>query len=361
VLPGALLVNPWDPEDLAARLVEALALDGPERRRRLELMAERVAELDCKRWAAGFVAKLDRYALAPALTSARPLSKGDRERIALKLEHASTRTLVLDYDGTLRELMSHPDLAVPSAEIRELLAELARLPGTDVHLISGRSQETLEAWFGDLPIHLGAEYGYLSRGPGAAWRTTAKADLSWLPRIQHLFDLLAADVPGTVVERKRATVAWHYRQAEPKYGSWRARELLVALDEALAGFPAEVLPGHGVIEVRPRGVNKGVYLRELLRSQPGAIPLILAAGDDRTDIELFRALPRGSIALHVGRQRAGAHNALLSDQYSLDSPRALRSVLKAFAEQLAVALAHPAQAGATGTNGAVAFSVAARA
>ena len=70
-------------------------------------------------------------------------------------------------------------------------------------------------------------------------------------------------MPGAHVERKSCSVAWHYRQAEPEYGSWRARELLNDLHQHLAGAPAEMLAGHQVVEVRALGVDKGVYVRSL--------------------------------------------------------------------------------------------------
>ena len=84
---------------------------------------------------------------------------------------------MLDYDGTLRELELHPDLAVPTTEIRTLLRDLAALPETDVHIVSGRRRSSLEKWFGQLPIHLCAEHGYLARAPGGEWRTLVELDL----------------------------------------------------------------------------------------------------------------------------------------------------------------------------------------
>jgi trehalose 6-phosphate synthase/phosphatase len=334
VLPGALLVNPWDAGDLAARLVDALALDPSERRRRLELMADRVTRLDCKRWATGFLKRLRRFAAAPEPRWARPLDRKGRERIGRRLAEARARTLFLDYDGTLRELASHPELAAPTPEIRELLADLASLPGTSVHLISGRKHETLETWFGDLPVHLGAEHGYLVRRAGGDWETSFDPDLSWLPRIHDLLERVTHDVPGTMVERKTAAVAWHYRQAEPEYGAWRARELLVALDQILAGASAEVLPGRHVVEVRARGANKGDYVRRLFPGEVDEDYVILAAGDDRTDVDLYRALPAGSIALHVGDLGPRLQNPSVRDQHTVASPKALRELLRSLAEEL---------------------------
>jgi trehalose 6-phosphate synthase/phosphatase len=333
VLPGAVLVNPWDIDELAARLVEALALDAPERRRRLDLMASRVEQLDSARWAQSFLARLERFARSKARV-ARPLNSSVREQIGDLLADAPRRILLLDYDGTLRELVGHPDLAVPTVEIRDLLGDLASLPSTSVHVVSGRTRESLEGWLGDLPISLCAEHGYFARPAGGEWTAPLDVDLLWLPRVERLFRRVAADVPGTMVERKAASVSWHYRQAEPEYGLWRARELLVALENLLAGISAEVLPRRRVIEVRARGVNKGVYLESILAGEGADDALILAAGDDVTDNDLFRVLPDGSVAIHVGGIRQGARGRPLEHEYVVETPAALRAALRELADAL---------------------------
>jgi trehalose 6-phosphate synthase/phosphatase len=328
VLPGALLVNPWNAREMVERLVEALALDPAERHRRLDLMADRVEQLDSTRWAQGFLGRLDRFARASKPGSLTPLDAAAIDRIEKKFRRARRRTLLLDYDGTLRELTSHPALAAPTAEIRQLLVDLAALPGTTVHLVSGRKHRTLAAWFGELPIFLCAEHGYLVRAPGGRWHTAVEVDISWLPRIERVLRRVARDVPGTLVERKTCSVAWHYRQAEPEYGLWRARELLDALDQLLHGIPAEVIHGHRVIEVRARGVDKGTYVHHLFPSGRAPGQAVLAAGDDVTDLDLYRALPAGSVAIHVGLARPQALGSVLRDAYVVSSPRALRAVLR---------------------------------
>src|SRR5439155_4655714 len=61
VLPGALLVNPWDVDGVVRHLAAALELPARERQRRLETMAKRVETLDCRRWAEGYLGRLGRY------------------------------------------------------------------------------------------------------------------------------------------------------------------------------------------------------------------------------------------------------------------------------------------------------------
>ena len=167
VLPGALLVNPWNVDSVVDQLGTALELGPRERRRRLETMAKRVEALDCRRWADGFLTRLARNSRRDRRRRPPPFVDGELgEKLAGRFSRARARTVLLDYDGTLREIEPHPDLALPTPEIRSLLRELAALRATEVHIVSGRRRRNLEQWFGQLPIHLCAEHGYLARAPG---------------------------------------------------------------------------------------------------------------------------------------------------------------------------------------------------
>jgi trehalose 6-phosphate synthase/phosphatase len=337
VLPGAMLVNPWNVDGVVERLEAALELDVRERRRRLETMAKRVEALDSRRWADGFLTRLGRYSRRDRRRKPPPEVDGEvKERLLRRFTRARTRSVLLDYDGTLRELEPHPDLAIPTAEIRALLRQLAALPGTDVHIVSGRRRRNLEQWLGLLPIHLCAEHGYLARAPGDEWRPLLDLDLTWMRPIERLLRRVAADVPGAHVERKSCSVAWHYREAEPEYGSWRAHELLNDLGQHLAGAPAEVLQGHRVIEVRARGVDKGVYVRHVFPEGKAATRFVMGIGDDQTDHDLLDALPSGSVAGHVGgllpstRTDGGPR-----DHVHIVGPSEVRALLRELAEAVA--------------------------
>jgi trehalose 6-phosphate synthase/phosphatase len=325
VLPGAILVNPWDVGGIATRLEEAVALPPPERRRRLESMATRVAGLDTRRWAATFLQQLDasarRRRRGPAVTR---LVSTTRARLVERFARARQRTLLLDYDGTLHEIVEHPELAAPTPEILTLLRDLAGLERTQVHVVSGRDRATVERWFGELPIWLCAEHGYVARPPGGAWTPLLEVDLLWLPRITRMLRAATDEVPGTFVERKPAGVAWHFRQAEPEYGTWRSNELLSQLDQALTGLPAEVISGRRVVEVRARGVNKGLYVGRVFEQPLPRRHVALAIGDDRTDQDMFAAMPEGAVSLHVG---GGRTIGPARHQHVLDDPADVRALL----------------------------------
>jgi trehalose 6-phosphate synthase/phosphatase len=344
VLPGAMLVNPWNVDGMVERLEAAFELDVRERRRRLETMAKRVEALDSRRWGEGFLTRLGRYSRRDRRRKPPPdVDDEVKERLLRRFTRARARTILLDYDGTLRELEPHPDLAIPTREIRVLLRQLAAVPNTDVHIVSGRRRRNLEQWLGLLPVHLCAEHGYLAREPGGEWRTLLDLDLSWMRPIERLLRRVAADVPGAHVERKSCSVAWHYREAEPEYGSWRAHELLNDLGQHLAGAPAEILQGHRVIEVRARGVDKGVYVRHVFPNGKEPTHFVLGMGDDRTDHDLLDALPSGSIAGHVGGLLPSTRsNGGPRDHVHLLGPGEVRALLREMAE--AVSTPDPARA-----------------
>jgi trehalose 6-phosphate synthase/phosphatase len=85
------------------------------------------------------------------------------ETLAARLEAAPVLVLLLDYAGTLVPFAPTPELAEPDVELIALLRGLAARPDTEIHIVSGRTPETLERWLGALPIGLHAEHGFLSR------------------------------------------------------------------------------------------------------------------------------------------------------------------------------------------------------
>ncbi|MGA0058627.1 MAG: bifunctional alpha,alpha-trehalose-phosphate synthase (UDP-forming)/trehalose-phosphatase [Planctomycetota bacterium] len=317
VLARALLVNPWDLEQSADLLEDALDMPPGERAERMQTMADQVRALECTTWARHFLERQGAAADANQSHAVVTFGREDEAVLCREFAAASRRVLFLDYDGTLREIVRSPEDAVPSAELLEVLAGLSSLPDTEIHIVSGRHRRDLEHWLGGLDLSLCAEHGFAWRPRGAhTWQENPGIDLSWLPRVRSLLRGVTDEVPGTRLEVKPCALAWHYRMADADYGAWRARELHSQLQHNLANLPAEIVHGHRVIEVRAAGVHKGSYVS---RHVEGA-DWILCVGDDRTDLDMYRALPAEAHSIHVGVSVAEA-------QYTIPSPAHVRRLL----------------------------------
>ena len=74
----------------------------------------------------------------------------------------------------------------------------------------------------------------------------------------------------------------------------QAMELEDQLQSALEMFDVEVLKGRDYVQVRPRNVNKGVFVREVLEllnhSSESPVDLVLCMGDDTTDEAMFEGI-----------------------------------------------------------------------
>jgi len=220
-------------------------------------------------------------------------------RIVERLRGAPTLVLFLDYDGTLVPFADAPELASPDAGLLDLLTRVAARPGVAIHIVSGRARESLDRWLGHLPAALHAEHGLWSRPVGGDWTALPVAPCAWRARARRVLEEFQSRTPGSLIEEKSVALAWHYRMVEPELGEGRADELLLRLRELLGDEPAEILLGDEVIEILPRGVHKGRVVEVALADVRDAA-LVAAIGDDRTDEDLFAALPPTGFAIHVG-------------------------------------------------------------
>ncbi|MCP3058384.1 bifunctional alpha,alpha-trehalose-phosphate synthase (UDP-forming)/trehalose-phosphatase [Myxococcus sp. K38C18041901] len=315
-LHRAVAVNPYDVEKAADAIEEALEMAEPERRERMRTLRAQVKAHDVHWWVSSFLGRLQGL---PSV-SVRKFQSGDEALAVMK--SAERLALMLDYDGTLVGFARRPELAAPDDALRELLAKLLARPDISVNVVSGRPKETLEAWFGTLNMGLYAEHGLWSRPkPGDTWKMLEGVSAEWKAAARPVLDEFAARVPGSFVEEKSASLAWHYRQVDPEFGALQSRELRLKLAETFARRPVDVLPGDKVVEVRPHGVHKGRVVEGVLRGLPPGTRAV-AIGDDRTDEDLFEAMPEDGLTIHAGNKPTRA-------TYRVSGPEEVRKLLAA--------------------------------
>jgi len=298
----ALLINPYDEERTALTIDRALAMDDQERSLRMRALHNRVIRNDVFHWGERFLAALaDAVWERGRYIDTQPKKLRPVEIHAAYLR-AARRLLVLDYDGTLVPFAKRPQQAAPPQVVLDLLTALARDPKNLVALVSGRSSADLERWFGKIPqLCLIAEHGAELRTPHAStWEPSRPhAATDWKSTVMPILEHFVDRTPGSFVEEKKYALVWHYRMAEPEFGEWLANELVSMLEAMLAETELRAFRGEKIVEVKPAWANKGEAIERLLRDSPDA-DFILAAGDDRTDEDLFERAPAGAWTVHIG-------------------------------------------------------------
>jgi len=192
--------------------------------------------------------------------------------------------LLLDLDGTLLDFAPAPDLVIVPPALPDDLRLLRDALGGALAIISGRPVAQVDGLLPGVATAVAGEHGAALRPlPGAALE---RADLpqapdEWRARAAEL----AASRPGAMLERKARGFVLHYRNAPHAGAALEAG--LRALLEQDARF--ELMPAAMAWEIRPRGVDKGVALRQMMARPPFAGRLPLFIGDDVTDEDAIRA------------------------------------------------------------------------
>jgi trehalose 6-phosphate synthase/phosphatase len=226
---------------------------------------------------------------------------------------AEKRILFLDYDGTLVPFCDVPGESVMGEDVRRIIKGLTRDRKNTIFIISGRDRKFLSERFRGISIGLIAEHGYLVKVPGGKWQEANPADHGWKGTVMKLFSEIANQYPGSFLEEKESSVAFHYRNAGRDAAMKVPAEIQQKFDLLRQAFPElELLDGNMVSEVKPLNFNKGSAAASILRN--GRFDFVMAAGDDLTDEQLFSQTGTGSITIKVGTAPTGAKYNVLSQR-----------------------------------------------
>ena len=236
-----------------------------------------------------------------AATSLRDLPSALTKKTFRRLrEHKLV--IFLDYDGTLTPIVEDPAQAILPEKTRDVIRQLAR--HWTVAIISGRDLADVRSLVGIDDIVYAGSHGFDIAGPRDSYRNQEPGQrfLPALERAETRLRELLKDIPGARIERKRFTIAVHYRQVRKPH----LPEVEQLVNQVLADQPSlRKSLGKKVFEIRPDvDWDKGKALLSLLEavsiSSGDAVPLFI--GDDITDEDGFRAIRERGIGIAVGSE-----------------------------------------------------------
>jgi len=233
--------------------------------------------------------------------------------------------IFLDYDGTLTPIVSRPEKALLSDSMRQALQAL--VPQASVAILSGRDLDDVRQRVSIGAIVYAGSHGFDIAGPRGLHKEMATEFLPRLDMIEKELGNQLAGIVGARLERKRFSIAAHYRNVNesdvPKVE--RAVSEVAARHREL-----RKMDGKKVYELLPDiDWDKGkavLWLLENLGLERAKVRPIYI-GDDRTDEDAFRALGRRGVGILVSEQpRPTAASYSLKDPAEVE--RFLRELLR---------------------------------
>lgn len=295
-LSEAVIINPNDLQATSRALETALAMTRAEQKKRMATMQSRLRRYDIGRWTADFMERLDEVKARQAKMFSRRLGSRLAGELVGKYKSAARRLFLLDYDGSLVSFKDNPGDLKPDRRLRSALRTLSSSKKNELVIISGRDRKTLAGWLGDVTNGLAAEHGLWIRR--REWKKIDFVSDGWKEEIRPILEVFVDRTPGSLVEEKDFSLAWHYRKVDPALSGVRVGELKDMLSHITANMEIGVLEGNKVIEIKGSFINKGKAASHWLRARKW--DFILSVGDDWTDEDIFEQLPEDAYSIKVG-------------------------------------------------------------
>lgn len=237
------------------------------------------------------------------------------EQLILMLSNRNL-AIFLDIDGTLVDFSDDAkDVRLDRQLVYNLHALFAATQGA-LAIISGRPIEQIDT--------LTAPYQFpAAGGHGSHFRldkTIQQAvcvDPTAIDNLQQQLKTRFAAMDGVSIETKAQGVAVHFRLAPASQA-----EISLFMHSLMPAYPALTLqPGKAVLEVKPKGVNKGLAIERFMASAPFYNRNAMFIGDDLTDEAGFAAINKiNGLSIKVG---SGDTKAV----YRVENVRAVQELL----------------------------------
>lgn len=296
-LNQAIIINPNDINQIERSIVEALKMPINEQMNRLRIMQKRIEKYDVKRWAHNFVGEITNMYKENKKNNAKVLSPTLINRIAKNYKIANKRLLLFDYDGTLSAFYNHAEEAFPRQNILDLLKKINDDKKNYLLLNSGRDRKNLEDWFGPLTIDMEAEHGAAYKKNGIWHERIVK--IKWNKELLRILQSFVDSTPGAYLEEKETALVWHFRNVDNWLGILREKQLMNALMTLCSHLGLQIMRGNKIVEIKTALISKSTGTEELLKKND--YDFILCLGDDVTDEDMFRILPKSAYSIKIGK------------------------------------------------------------
>ncbi|KAI8909720.1 glycosyltransferase family 20-domain-containing protein [Gorgonomyces haynaldii] len=271
---ASLRVNPWDTQEVADAILDALEMTPEEKNYRWEALYQHVALNTAQSFVETFVKDTLLSHKTNSSTVATSIPRIDFDQLKTEYHKATRRLIFVDDCGTLKkpcsdEFLLHLHSHDNDQEMRDILTKLCADPANSVYLMSGRPRTELEELMSIPNLGIAAENGcFLKFCDKSKWEIMLRDNnLNWRKKVMQVLEYYTEyRTPGSYIESKEIGLSWHFGRADKDFGSWQAAECQNhIINSLMSNYPIHTLATRKRIDVLPRNVSKATVIKRVLQ------------------------------------------------------------------------------------------------
>jgi len=298
---GSILVNPYNSEELADKIHEALIMDNNEKIARMKLLRENIEKNNVNKWVKTILFDMSKN------TKISNSSAIEYENLLGYFIGNKKISLFLDYDGTISPIVKHANEAKLGKGMMDIITNCLK-NNIDITIVTGRGMDDIQSRIKNEKLVYATNHGLEIKGKGIKY-FCHKELIRFKMHTQDLskeLNKLALD--GAWVENKGYTLTYHYRLAPAEKHVQLCKEVSSIIKNN--GFL--VRNAHYALEARPPiKWDKGTAVLHILNEKYGkqwfTDNCAIYIGDDETDEDAFKVLSGIGMTFRVGNPVCHTH------------------------------------------------------
>jgi trehalose-phosphatase len=299
-----LIVNPWDYQQQAQAIKQAIEMSAEEKENRWTHLHKIVAHQTGGRWARKLSEDLERVYNERGTRDVASVPRLHLQRLSEKYKETSCRLFFLDYEGTLAPHRTSSGVPLSSPQrVLDAINDLIADPKNIVYVMSGRKPEALASDFRTVPqVGLIAENGCFVREFGhetKPWTEFADKDdmAEWKSAVRGILKYYQERLEHSFIEERHCSMFFRFNRVEDKEASTRtAGECSDHINGACSEMGIRAVPIANAVLIETVDQSKAKAAEMILCNQRTAVEsedtpsvdFLMVAGDDREDEIIFR-------------------------------------------------------------------------
>ena len=229
-------------------------------------------------------------------------------------KHSNSRLLIFNYENTLQDFDetncengsnifdNKTNRKNYTKRIIKIISSFCQDPQNMVFIISKYNYESLSKIFGKVKnLGICGENGFFYKYPGKKEVTSLikNVDWTWKETVVKIMKMFSERTEESKIIENKSNITWSF--TDNYFGNVLADELKSHLRTILNTPTLDISNlNNGILEVKPKNVNKGAFLAKILQDnfEDKKFDLIFIVGCDDTDEEMFKYLQSAKKYFH---------------------------------------------------------------